>query len=225
VVALVRKISEQRHRLIVERADPFLDEGEDVIQWVRARRASGKGAGFIYLTVKRVIFVWPGSEDDVAFLWDDISSWGLRLEHRGGPLLGLETDDGTFVAQVVAATGRMAEDVAAFVRRFAQLASPSGASLDHPEHGHFEQRASVEVSAQKRSIGGLTKRFMITLLGAVLFSVGVLIIPLPGPWSLPLMLAGLAVLGSEYDWAKDALDWAKKKYEQAKKKLKSRTSG
>ena len=224
MVALVRKISEQRHRLIVERADPYLDEGEDVIQWVRARRASGKGAGVIYLTVKRVIFVWGGTED-VAFRWEEISSWGLRVEHKGGPLIGLETEDGAFVAQIVAATGRMAEDVAAFVRRFAQLASPSGASLHHPHHGRFEQRSSVEVSAEKRSIGGLTKRFMITLLGAVLFSVGLLIIPLPGPWSLPLMLAGLAVLGSEYDWAKDALDWAKKKYAQAKKKLKSRTSG
>ena len=224
MVALVRKISEQRHRLIVERADPFLDEGEDVIQWVRARRASGKGAGVIYLTVKRVIFVWGGTED-VAFRWEEISSWGLRVEHKGGPLIGLETEDGAFVAQIVAATGRMAEDVASFVRRFAQLASPSRASLHHPEHGRFEQRSSVEVSAERRSIGGLTKRFMITVLGAVLFSVGVIIIPFPGPWSLPLMLAGLAVLGSEYDWAKDALDWAKKKYAQAKKKLKSRTSG
>jgi uncharacterized protein (TIGR02611 family) len=210
--------------LIVDRADPFLDEGEDVIQWVRARRASGKGAGFIYLTVKRVIFVWPGSDEDVAFRWEDISSWGLRLDARGGPLLGLETEEGAFVAQVVAATGRMAEDVMAFVLRFSQLASPAQSSMHHPVHGRFEQRSAVEVAAEKRSIGGLTKRFMVTVLGAMLFVAGVLIIPLPGPWSLPLMLAGLAVLGSEYDWAKDALDWAKKKYGQVKEKLKSRTS-
>jgi uncharacterized protein (TIGR02611 family) len=210
--------------LIVDRADPFLDEDEDVIQWVRARKANGKGAGFIYLTVKRVVIVWTGKPDgDTSVAWEEITSWGLRLDNRGGPLLGVETADRAHFAQVVAATGRMAQDVRSFVRRFAELAGPPDKELTHPEHGPFEHPSTVNVNAEKRSIGGLTKRFMITLLGAVMFSVGFLIIPLPGPWSLPLILGGLAVLASEYDWAKDALEWSKAKYQKARQKLKSRS--
>jgi hypothetical protein len=221
LLGLVRKISEQRHRLIVDHAAPFLEEGEDVLQWVRARNPEGKGTGFVYLTIRRVIVVWTGrAGGDHATRWEEISAWGLRLDEKGGPLLGVETHEGhTHFAQVVAATGRMAEDVVSFVRRFSELAGPSVRRLAHPVHGEFEHHSTVQVEVEKRSIGGLTKRFVVTLLGATMFSVGILIIPLPGPWSLPLTLGGLAILGSEYDWAKDALEWSKDKFKKAKEKL------
>jgi uncharacterized protein (TIGR02611 family) len=225
LISVLRRISEQRHKLIIERAEPFLEDGENVLQWVRARRPDGRGAGFIYLTVRRVIIVWTGKpDDDSSAKWEEITSWGLQPDAKGGPLLGVETSRGSLFAQVVAATGQMAQDVGSFVRRFSQLAGEPKAPLDHPKHGPFHHHTSLDVHVERRSIGGLTKRFMITLLGAVMISVGFLIIPLPGPWSLPLILGGLAVLGGEYDWAKDTLEWTKAKYKKARNKFRSRNS-
>jgi hypothetical protein len=51
----------------------------------------------------------------------------------------------------------------------------------------------------------------LTLIGIALIVIAVLIGFLPGPWSIPLVIAGLAVLAREYDWAKDLLEWFKDK--------------
>jgi hypothetical protein len=68
----------------------------------------------------------------------------------------------------------------------------------------------------------LTKRIVITAAGIVLVVAGAVITPIPGPWSLPLLLAGLAVLASEYDWARDVLDWAKETSRRARERLRAR---
>jgi hypothetical protein len=52
----------------------------------------------------------------------------------------------------------------------------------------------------------------------------VLSLPLvPGPGIL-LLIVGLGVLGSEYDWAEDVLQWAKEKFHQTKQQVKKRRS-
>lgn len=60
-----------------------------------------------------------------------------------------------------------------------------------------------------------TKRAVIFVVGVALVLLGVALIPLPGPFSIPLMIAGLAVLATEYVWAERALDTAKDKAKQA----------
>ena len=223
MLTLVRRISEQRHRLIVDRAQPFLDDGEEVIHWVRAKRADGRGTGFVYLTVRRCVIVWTNRPSDcVSIPWDELHAWGVKPDEAGGPLLGVRARHGIFLARIVAATARMAEEARAFVRRFSELAGASRKTLEHPDHGTFVAASAVDVSTEKRSIGGLTKRFVVTILGAALTALGIIIIPFPGPWSLPLILAGLAVLGSEYDWAKDTLEWSKDTFQKAKDKLRAR---
>ncbi|MEA2447950.1 MAG: hypothetical protein QOK47_1587, partial [Actinomycetota bacterium] len=161
MLGLVRRISEQRHRLILSRAEPFLEEDEVVVQWVRARRTDGGGAGFIFLTDQQCVLVWTSkADDDVNVRWEDLSSWGFKLDAKGGPLVGVETEHHGFFAQVVAATGRMAEDVGSFIRRFSYLAGDPQKLLTHPDHGPFHHHSSVHIDAEKKSIGGLTKRFM-----------------------------------------------------------------
>ena len=44
---------------------------------------------------------------------------------------------------------------------------------------------------------------------------GIALIPLPGPFSIPLMVAGLAVLATEYVWAERMLDTVKDKAQKA----------
>jgi uncharacterized protein (TIGR02611 family) len=48
--------------------------------------------------------------------------------------------------------------------------------------------------------GRLAWRIGVTLLGAVVIGVGILLLPLPGPGWL-IIFAGLGLLATEYDWA------------------------
>jgi len=64
----------------------------------------------------------------------------------------------------------------------------------------------------------------VTVIGVVLVVGGILITPLPGPWSLPIVLGGLAVLSREYDWAKDTLEWVKQRYQDVKNRIKGRAN-
>lgn len=65
------------------------------------------------------------------------------------------------------------------------------------------------------------RRIAVTILGGVLVLGGLVMLVLPGPGIL-VMLAGLAVLASEYVWAQRALNFAKQKAGQAKDKARRR---
>ena len=73
----------------------------------------------------------------------------------------------------------------------------------------------------------LLKRFAVTIAGAALLVVGVAMMILPGPGIL-LIVAGLAVLATEYVWARTLLVRAKKeakKVQDAAVASKARTAG
>lgn len=73
----------------------------------------------------------------------------------------------------------------------------------------------------------LVKRFAVTIVGAALLVVGVAMMILPGPGIL-LIVAGLAVLATEYVWARTLLVRAKKeaqKVQEAAVASKVRTAG
>jgi uncharacterized protein (TIGR02611 family) len=75
----------------------------------------------------------------------------------------------------------------------------------------------------KRSVMRQTRRIMVTVVGVVLVTLGLLLLVLPGPGILVTLL-GLAVLGSEYDWAQDLLAWVRDRWEKRGGRLKSRRS-
>lgn len=60
-----------------------------------------------------------------------------------------------------------------------------------------------------------TKLIVVFVVGVALVLLGIALIPLPGPFSIPLMIAGLAVLASEFVWAERMLDTVKDKTKQA----------
>lgn len=73
----------------------------------------------------------------------------------------------------------------------------------------------------------LLKRFAVTIAGAALLLVGLAMMVLPGPGIL-LIVAGLAVLATEYVWARTLLVRAKKeakKVQEAAVASKARTAG
>lgn len=59
----------------------------------------------------------------------------------------------------------------------------------------------------------LVKRFAVTIVGVVLLAIGVALMVLPGPGIL-LIVAGLAVLATEYVWARTLLVRAKRKAQE-----------
>lgn len=55
----------------------------------------------------------------------------------------------------------------------------------------------------------LIYRIIITVLGALISIVGLILVPLPGPGWLVVFI-GLTVLGSEYHWARRILGWLRR---------------
>ena len=62
------------------------------------------------------------------------------------------------------------------------------------------------------------KRIAVSVVGSVLVVAGVLMLVLPGP-GLLVIIAGLAILATEYVWAERMLNLAKQRAEQAKNKV------
>jgi hypothetical protein len=120
----------------------------------------------------------------------------------------------------------MADRIAEFVEEFAghvpfarepmNLASPDGP---------FEPLTDVHVPDHRMSVADKAKRVGVTALGATLVLGGLILTPLPGPWSFPIVIAGLAVLAQEYDWAKDAREWVRAKSKAVANKIRRRGSG
>ena len=116
----------------------------------------------------------------------------------------------------------VADRVSTFLRHFAKRAPKPRRSLTKANAESFKPHETVEITQERRSALGQTKRIVVTVIGVALIVFAILIIPLPGPWSILLSIAGLAVLATEYDWAKDLSDYLKDKYEDARTKIKAR---
>ncbi|MGH2572907.1 MAG: PGPGW domain-containing protein [Actinomycetota bacterium] len=72
-----------------------------------------------------------------------------------------------------------------------------------------------------RFIGRSGKRIGVTVAGLLLLLAGAVMLVTPGPGLLAI-IAGLAVLGTEYAWAQRALDQAREKARQAARRVRRR---
>lgn len=223
--SISRRISDQRESLILAQAEPYLDDGEIVVSWVRGRRVGGgRGEGFAFLTSKRIVVHWTGRSDAPgSFEWTGITGWGIVQDSKGGPILGLESGDVECMVQLRSTTRAMAERVAGFVEEFASHVPFSREPMNlNTEQGTFELVESVQLPQHRMTWGEKGKRIAITVVGATLVIGGIVLTPLPGPWSFPIVIGGLAVLSREYDWAKDAREWVRSKSKKVAAKLKAR---
>jgi uncharacterized protein (TIGR02611 family) len=107
-------------------------------------------------------------------------------------------------------------DASAVVEEF--LAQPDVARKwhDHP--------SIIWVKAVGRFIGRNGKRVGVTIAGFAVMLAGIVLLVLPGPGWL-LIFAGLAILSTEYLWARRLLMTAKRKAEQAKDAVIQRKNG
>ena len=68
------------------------------------------------------------------------------------------------------------------------------------------------------------KRIAVSISGGVLVLAGLAMLVLPGP-GVVVIIAGLAVLATEYVWAQRAMNFAKRKASEAKDKVTRKKSG
>jgi uncharacterized protein (TIGR02611 family) len=223
LVRLNDRIAQQREKQIVDRARPHLHAGEEVINWVRARHPRSGRRGVAFLTARRFLVLWSGRPDGAgAVEWTHVEAWGIDSEAAGGPILSVEGRGSEAVIQLPAHSEGVAEQSSKFVRRLATLAPKSRWSkLGSGARSTDGDVSELRIRRVKKSVAGQTRRVVITVLGLVLLIVGVLLLVLPGPGIL-VTIVGLAVLGSEYDWADDLLLWVRGRWHAAGDKLKSR---
>ncbi len=67
------------------------------------------------------------------------------------------------------------------------------------------------------------RRIGVLLAGSILFLAGIALLVLPGP-GVPLIIAGLALLGTQFTWARRASSWLRERFSAAIAALRRRTS-
>jgi uncharacterized protein (TIGR02611 family) len=224
-------ISDQREKQIVAFARPHLDPGEEVVAWTRARQPhkSKRGfapTGFLYLTPRKLIVHWAGQAEGHSHIeYDEIDAWGVDTSSERAPVLGLKTGTEKMYIQMPTTSRKSAVGTSEFLRAFAQRAPKVEEPLESENYaGRFDPPGrEFDIRHPRRSLAGQTKRAVVTIIGLLLMVVGVVLTILPGP-AILFFIAGFAVLGSEYDWAQDALQWTKEKYQRARQKLKEKRS-
>ena len=222
---LTDRLIEQRDKQDLMHVEPHLHGGEEVIGWVRAQHPEEQRQGYAYLTSRRMLVIWSSHADGHgAIAWTDIHSWGVDDKAPGGPILGVEAAQQRVFVHIPVASRSTARRATHFLRKFARLAPKPRRRLAHGRYAALDPDPAVIVTPARRSAGAQTRRVLIAVLGILLVAGGIVIAPIPGPWSLPLVLAGLAALASEFDWARDVSDWVKDKSRRAREKLRSRRS-
>jgi uncharacterized protein (TIGR02611 family) len=89
---------------------------------------------------------------------------------------------------------------------------PAGHEHDHhhhiliePEEDRWRWRRKIRQDKRKLAV----YRFVVGLFGLILIALGLVSGPLPGPGGIPLVLLGLAVWSSEFEWAHQLMLWFK----------------
>lgn len=225
-MGLLRQLAQVRERQILEHAEPFLDEGETVLAWVRVKRPHRSTRGLMFLTPKRVIISWSkaGTEGNVAVRWDEVVAWGLAPDGDRGPLFAIETASALQEAHILVRTDGMVVAANKFLVHFVEHAPPPSRALSRVAHPETFRSQELRVERERKTVGKHTRRAVVSIIGLCLIVIAFLIGWIPGPWSIPLVIAGLAVLATEYDWAEDFLTWSRTRYERTKAKLKARRS-
>lgn len=64
--------------------------------------------------------------------------------------------------------------------------------------------------SQWRRVPAPLRKTIVATIGATLVLLGIALVVLPGPFTLPLLVLGFAILGSEFAWAARALERTKR---------------
>ena len=99
------------------------------------------------------------------------------------------------------------------------VAAPAQAlDSEHPEHPHHPHHVLIEPEEDRwkwrRKIREDPRklffyRWAVGIAGTLMIALGIITGPLPGPGGIPLVLLGLAIWASEFEWAHKVMLWFK----------------
>lgn len=192
----------------------LLSADEQLLAWTHVLGPDGR-RGILVLTAGRCIAHWP-QRTDVVIPWAAVTGSRLEAGVPGELNLVLEAGTGRIAVRLVATSRGQLRKTARVLRTVGEL-TPSGMLDD------VAGQATAEFPVLSRGVRGHVRRVVITTAGVLLLLVGLLFASpfLPGPGILTI-LAGLALLASEYDWAKDLHHWMRSFFERARRRLRAR---
>lgn len=192
----------------------MLAADEELLAWAHVLGRDGR-RGILVLTSARCIIHWP-QDADVVIPWRKITASRLEPGRPGELNLVLESTRGEFAVRLTASSRWQHSRAAQVLRTVGEL-TPSGV---------FDEvvgQSTAEFQVQRRGVRGHVRRAAVTTVGSLLLLLGLAFTTpiIPGPGILTI-LAGLALLASEYDWAKDLHHWARNHVERLRARLRAR---
>lgn len=219
-MGLMSRLAERREAHILTHCQPHLRAGESVTAWTRVRTPAEGREGFAYLTPTCLVTYWLDRDEATAIALADVRAWGLSLDTPGGPVLAVESPGAELVTQFPTGTEAVTAHVRGFLDAFARAVPESSNRPGVSGYAVPTPEAIGGITTEARTWGRRTRRIVVTVAGLALTAIGILLaLPLvPGPGIL-VAIAGVALLASEYDWAKDALNWAQNKTRGGRQRL------
>lgn len=193
-----------RDRLVLGHVRPLLHADEPVLDWAHVHDPVDDRPGVAAVTPQRVFVQWSDARSpDAVLRWDEVAAWDVRRSTDTAPVLTLEAAEQRVVVCLPVSSRVRARAATRLLRRVMDLAPPDA---DGPPG--FVRGGDQQVEAARRGFRGHVRRVVLTVVGMLLILLGGLFATpfVPGPGALTV-LAGLAILAREYEWAKDIYLW------------------
>lgn len=190
---------------------PLLDDDEPVLARLHVRSPNSGRRGVIAVTPARCLVHWAAREPGTVIAWEALHGWGVEDRERGGPVLWLESADDAVAVQLPVSSGPHAEKASTLIGHVA-----AHAPRRVRRGGRSTEELGRRLPAERRTFRAHTRRVVVSVVGVLVILAGVLFASpfVPGPGALTV-LAGLAILAREYDWASDVHLWLQHQIERA----------
>jgi uncharacterized protein (TIGR02611 family) len=203
-----RPVERLRERLVLGPVQAAVGD-EEILRWGHVQGPQDGRHGLLGLTKRCAVVHWFSRDQrDVVVPWEVVTACDVRPGNPSGPVLTLRSDGGEVAVKLPVTTKARARKAAALLDLVAELATEAHSpALDAP--------GGYRVQAERRGLRGYTRRVGVSIAGVLLILLGVVFASpfLPGPGILTV-LAGLALLATEYDWAREISHWMKGRVER-----------
>lgn len=208
---LRRGIGNLRERMVLGPFRSLLDVDEPIQAWVHVVGDEDR-TGVLFVTERRCLLHLGSIEHPTVMIsWAELTGWDLAMPANGPAEVTLGSADERLDVRLPLTTAgqtRKANDVVGHLHRSSVVATSSEAT-------DKDSTGPIPLQPAQRGVRGQVRRVIVTVVGILVILLSALFASpfVPGPGALTF-LAGLALLSSEYDWARDVHTWFRRKFEQ-----------
>ena len=208
---LRRGICNLRERMVLGPFRSHLDVDEPIQAWVHVV-GDGDRSGLLFVTERRCLLHLGSIEHPpLAVSWAELTGWELARPASGSAGLTLGSGNERLDVRLPLTTAGQARKASEVVDRLHR--SSTVATSSQADRG--DASGPIPLQPVQRGFRGHVRRVIVTVVGVLVLLLSALFASpfFPGPGALTF-LAGLALLASEYDWARDVHTWVRRKFEQ-----------